>query len=153
MFQKTSIESSSYKFFLFPQQNLDFRHSLDVEMILEEDQNKKLNKYDVQKVWSIDNSRIHTPFEERERIYNISILGMIVGSSPWWDQWLRWNPKRWIIMVNSREPGLHESVKIAPRVCVKREDRVILSIRSWFDASDLIVALQILTIITSQLNG
>ena len=40
-FQKTKIWSSSSEFFLFSQQNLDFKHSLDAKMSLKEKENKR----------------------------------------------------------------------------------------------------------------
>ena len=66
----------------------------------------------------------------RERIYNILKLGMTIGSSPWWDQWLWWNPKRRIIMVKLRPLDLHQSIMITPCDCLKRERREISSVWS-----------------------
>ena len=41
-FWKTKIQSSSSKFFMFSQWNLDFKYSLDAEMTLEEEENEIL---------------------------------------------------------------------------------------------------------------
>ena len=54
-FQKIKINSSSDEFILLPQQNLDFKHSLDVKMSLKGDRDKRFKDYSVQKVPSIDN--------------------------------------------------------------------------------------------------
>ena len=47
------IWRSSSEFFVFPWLNLDFKHALDAEMSLEEDQNKIFKYYMVQEVRSI----------------------------------------------------------------------------------------------------
>ena len=63
-FWKTKIHSSSDKFFLFPQRNLYFKHSLDMEMSLKEEKNKIFEDV-FQKVWSLKNPRIIYTIKER----------------------------------------------------------------------------------------
>ena len=48
------IYSSSGKSVLFSQQNLDFKHSLETEMSLEEEENKRFKDWDVQTDWLIE---------------------------------------------------------------------------------------------------
>ena len=56
-------------------------------------------------------------------------------------------------MVKSRPSNLHQSAKIVPRDRVKRECRQISSVPSWIDVSNSQIALQILAVITPQMNG
>ena len=53
--QKFRVHAENSSF--FPQQNLDFKDSIDVEMSLEDDQNKRSNDYFVQKVQLIKKSK------------------------------------------------------------------------------------------------
>ena len=43
--RKIKIQSSINKFFVLPKKNLNFEHSLDMELSLEEDQNKIFKNY------------------------------------------------------------------------------------------------------------
>ena len=58
IFRKTKIQSSSNKFFLLSRWNLDFKHSVNVKMSLEEEENKIFKYYAIQKFWSIKNQRM-----------------------------------------------------------------------------------------------
>ena len=47
MFQSTKIQTSNGEFFLFSWKNLNFKHSLDIEISLEEEANKKFKDLDI----------------------------------------------------------------------------------------------------------
>ena len=64
-FKKIKIQSSSVEFFLLPTQNFVFKHSLDMELSLEENQNKRLKDCVVQKVQLIKKSKNAFYVEER----------------------------------------------------------------------------------------
>ena len=71
--------SSTVKFFLFSWQNLDFKYSLETEMIVEEEENKRFNNCVTLNVWLIKNPWMSTSFKEEG--HNRLNLGVIVYSS------------------------------------------------------------------------
>ena len=60
------IWNSRGEFFVLASQNLDYKHSLDVEMNVEEEENKIFKDYAIQKVRSIGNPRMLYTVEEKE---------------------------------------------------------------------------------------
>ena len=64
-FSKINIQSSSDEFSLFFRQNFDFKHSMDTEMSLEEEETKIFKDWAVQKVWKIKESKNTFFIEER----------------------------------------------------------------------------------------
>ena len=67
MFSKMNIQSSSSKFSSLFRGNLDFKHSLDAEMSLEEKETKRFKDWPIQKVhfYKMNYCRIKVSEEQR----------------------------------------------------------------------------------------